>query len=179
MQATRRMPLGALAIALATGAAGTQNYLACWTRTRTDFSLTCHSVQRARLPLSSRAISLGSFTVRWQGTSCSSSFVSKVLGANYNRANNFHPVANKFATCTPMHPSGGTSSTPPNQVSWFLVNLLAPDLPSEILDLGFLAPLLFQKLIITIIWVFFGLSQTPADPQLLSGALLAAVLSFL
>ena len=25
----------------------------------------------------------------WQGTSCSSSFVSKVLGANYNRANNF------------------------------------------------------------------------------------------
>ena len=38
--------------------------------------------------------------VRWQGTSCSSSFVSKVLGANYNRANNFHPVADKFATCT-------------------------------------------------------------------------------
>ena len=31
---------------------------------------------------------------RWQGTSCSSSFVSKVLGANYKRANNFHPVAN-------------------------------------------------------------------------------------
>ena len=45
-------------------------------------------------------ISLGSFTVRWQGTSCSSSFVSKVLGANYNRANNFHPVADKFAMCT-------------------------------------------------------------------------------
>ena len=38
--------------------------------------------------------------VRWQGTSCSSSFVSKVLGANYNRANNFHPVADKFAMCT-------------------------------------------------------------------------------
>ena len=69
-------------------------------RTRTDFSLTCHSVQGARQPLSSRAISLGSFTVRWQGTSCSSSFVSKVLGANYNRANNFHPVADKFALCT-------------------------------------------------------------------------------
>ena len=33
---------------------------------------------------------------RWQWTSCSSSFVSKVLGANYNRANNFHPVADKF-----------------------------------------------------------------------------------
>ena len=60
----------------------------------------CHSVQGARQPLSSRAISLGSFTVRWQGTSCSSSFVSKVLGANYNRANNFHPVADKFAMCT-------------------------------------------------------------------------------
>ena len=27
-------------------------------------------------------------------------FVSKVLGANYNRANNFHPVADKFAMCT-------------------------------------------------------------------------------
>ena len=41
---------------------------------------------------------------RWQGTSCSSSLLSKVLGANYNRANqranNFHPVADKFAMCT-------------------------------------------------------------------------------
>ena len=34
---------------------------------------------------------------RWQGTSCSSSFVSKVLGANCKIANNFHPVADKFA----------------------------------------------------------------------------------
>ena len=42
--------------------ARTQNYLACWTRTRTDFSFTCYSVQGARQPLSSRAISLGSFT---------------------------------------------------------------------------------------------------------------------
>ena len=33
---------------------------------------------------------------RWQGTSCSCSFVSKVLGANCKRANNFHPVADKF-----------------------------------------------------------------------------------
>ena len=31
---------------------------------------------------------------------CSSSFVSKVLGANCNRANDFHPVADKFAMCT-------------------------------------------------------------------------------
>ena len=30
---------------------------------RHDFSLTCHSVQRARQPLSRRAISGGSFTV--------------------------------------------------------------------------------------------------------------------
>ena len=33
----------------------------------------------------------------WQGTSCSSSFVSKVLGANCKRVNNFNPVADKFA----------------------------------------------------------------------------------
>ena len=37
---------------------------------------------------------------RGQGTSCSSSFVSKVLGANYKRANNFLPVAQKFTMCT-------------------------------------------------------------------------------
>ena len=43
--------------------ARTQDYLACWTRTRHDFSLTCHSVQRTRQPLSRRAISVGSFTV--------------------------------------------------------------------------------------------------------------------
>ena len=35
-----------------------------------------------------------------QGTSCSSSFVSKVLGANYKTANNFLPVAQKFTMCT-------------------------------------------------------------------------------
>ena len=33
---------------------------------------------------------------RGQGTSCSSSFVSKVLGANYKRANNFLPVAHQI-----------------------------------------------------------------------------------
>ena len=33
---------------------------------------------------------------RGQRTSCSSSFVSKVLGANYKRANNFLPVAHKI-----------------------------------------------------------------------------------
>ena len=43
--------------------ARTQDYLSCWTRKRHDFSLTCHSVQRARQKLSRRAISRGSFTV--------------------------------------------------------------------------------------------------------------------
>ena len=47
----------------------------------TIFQLTCHSVQRARQPLSE----LACVASRWQGTSCSSSFVSKVLGANYKR----------------------------------------------------------------------------------------------
>ena len=61
LQATRRMPLWALAIALSTGK--NTDYLSCWTRTRHDFSLTCHSVQRARQKLSRRAISRGSFTV--------------------------------------------------------------------------------------------------------------------
>ena len=62
----------------------------------TIFQLTCHSVQRARQLLSG----LAWVASRWQGTSCSSSFVSKVLGASYKRANNFHPVADKFAMCT-------------------------------------------------------------------------------
>ena len=38
--------------------------------------------------------------VRWQGTSAPAHSSRKVLGANYNRANNFHPVADKFAMCT-------------------------------------------------------------------------------
>ena len=42
--------------------ARTQDHSACWTRTRHDFSLTCHSVQTARQPRSRLAISLGSFT---------------------------------------------------------------------------------------------------------------------
>ena len=37
---------------------------------------------------------------RRQGTSCSNSFVSKVLGANYKTANNFLPVTQKFTMCT-------------------------------------------------------------------------------
>ena len=34
---------------------------------------------------------------QWTSFTYYNSFVSKVLGANYNRANNFHPVADKFA----------------------------------------------------------------------------------
>ena len=41
--------------------ARTQDYLACLTRTRHYFSLTCHSVQRARQSLLRRAISVGSY----------------------------------------------------------------------------------------------------------------------
>ena len=80
--------------------ARTQDYLACWTRTRHDFLLTCtcHSVQRARQPLSRRAISLGSFTVA--GDFMLQFIRLESLGANYKRANNFHPVADKFAMCT-------------------------------------------------------------------------------
>ena len=91
----RRMPLWALAIALATG----KNTKLFGVLDQNENGFFTYVSQGARQSLSSRASSLGSFTVRWQGTSCSSSFVSKVLGANYNRANNFHPVADKFAMC--------------------------------------------------------------------------------
>ena len=44
--------------------------------------------QRAESKAANVTISLG-IASRWQGTSCSSSFISKVLGANWKRANNF------------------------------------------------------------------------------------------
>ena len=65
------------------------------------FSLTCHSVQRARQPLSRRAISLGSFTVAGDFVLQLIHRVSKVLGANYKRAIKQN-VADKFAMCTDM-----------------------------------------------------------------------------
>ena len=46
--------------------------------------------RRARLPID---INAESSYCPEQWTSYSNSFVSKVLGANYNRANNFYPVA--------------------------------------------------------------------------------------
>ena len=60
-------------------------------RTRHDFSLTCHSVQRARQPLSQRTISLGSFT--GAGDFVLQLIRLKVLAANYKRAENFVLVA--------------------------------------------------------------------------------------
>ena len=63
LQATRRIPLWALAIALSTGK-NTRLFVGLdQNKTRFDFSLTCHSVQKARQKLSRRAISRGSFTV--------------------------------------------------------------------------------------------------------------------
>ena len=60
LQATRRMPLWALAFALATGK-NTRLFGVLDQKNQTRFSTnTCHSVQSARQPLSRRAISLGS-----------------------------------------------------------------------------------------------------------------------
>ena len=51
--------------------------------------------EHARQPLLRRAISLGSFTV--SGDVVLKLICREVLGANCKRANNFHPVADKFA----------------------------------------------------------------------------------
>ena len=78
---------GAIVGALLTG---TQYYLACWTRTRHDFSLTCHSLQRATDE------QLAGVASRWQGAPAHSSRKSWERTA-CKRANNFNPVADKFA----------------------------------------------------------------------------------
>ena len=98
LQATRRMPLWALAIALATGKNTSLFGLLDQNETRffTLIRVTACREQGSHC----RDERLAWVASRWQGTSCSSSFVSKVLGANYKRANNFHPVADKFAMCT-------------------------------------------------------------------------------
>ena len=91
------MPLWALAIALSTGKNTILFGLLDHAERDTIFHLRVTArVQRARQPLSRRVIRVDSFTVRWQWTSCSSSFVWKVLGVNYNRTNNFYPVAEKI-----------------------------------------------------------------------------------
>ena len=85
--------------------ARTQDYLSCWTRTRHDLIFHLRVTACREQGKNCCDERLAGVASRWQGTSCSSSFVSKVLGANYNRANynranNFHPVADKFAMCT-------------------------------------------------------------------------------
>ena len=72
--------------------ARTQDYLACWTRTRHVFHLpvTACGEQGSHC----RDERLAGVASQWQGGS--SSFVSKVLGAS-KHVNNFNSVANKFA----------------------------------------------------------------------------------
>ena len=76
LQATRRNPFWTLAMTLRVAGYAKESILDACHRTNDgqehkiiwragpeqDFLLTCHSVQRARQPLSRRAISLGSFT---------------------------------------------------------------------------------------------------------------------
>ena len=90
LQATRRMPLWTLAIALATGK--NTGLFGVLDQNKTQFST--YVSQRAESKAATVTIWVAS---RGQWISYSNSFVSKVLGANYNRANNFHPVADKFA----------------------------------------------------------------------------------
>ena len=84
MQATRRMPLWALAIALATG----KNTKLFGVLDQNENGFFTYVSQRAE---SKVRISLGSFTV-------AEDLVLQLirlesLGANWKRANNFHPVA--------------------------------------------------------------------------------------
>ena len=57
------------------------------------YLVTCHSVQRARQPLSRRAISLGSFTGAVHFVLQLIRLESLGSELDYNRANNFHRVA--------------------------------------------------------------------------------------
>ena len=78
--------------------ARTQDYLACWSSGPERYTI-FHLPVTACREQSSHCLDerLAGVASRWQGTSCSSSFVSKVLGANCKRANNFNLVADKFA----------------------------------------------------------------------------------
>ena len=92
LQATRRMPLWALAIALATG----KNTRLFGLLDQNETGFFTYVSQRAESKAATVATSgLAWVASWWQGTSRSSSFVSKVLGANYKRANKLHPVADK------------------------------------------------------------------------------------
>ena len=94
LTATRGMPSWALAVALATDK-NTRSF-AMLNQKEIRFSLTCRRGRGSHR----QDERLAWVASRGQGTSCSSSFVSKVLGANYKRANNFLPVAHKFTMCT-------------------------------------------------------------------------------
>ena len=91
LQATRKMPLWALAISLSTNT----RLFGVLDQNETKFFtyLSQCAESKAATVMSRQAISGGSFTV----AGGSSSFVSKVLGANCKRGNNFNPVADKFA----------------------------------------------------------------------------------
>ena len=92
--ATRRMPLRALTIALSMGKNTRLVGVLDQNKTRffTYVSQRAESMQGSHC----RDKRLAWVASRWQGTSCSCSFISKVLGVNCKRANNFHTVTDKF-----------------------------------------------------------------------------------
>ena len=91
LQATQRMPLWTLAIALATG----KNTRLFGPEQDTIFYLRVTACREQGSHCHDERLAWVASRGQW--TSYYNSFVSKVLGANYNRANNFHPVADKFA----------------------------------------------------------------------------------
>ena len=91
LQATQRMPLWTLAIALATG----KNTRLFGSEQDTIFYLRVTACREQGSHCQDERLAWVASRGQW--TSYYNSFVSKVLGANYNRANNFHPVADKFA----------------------------------------------------------------------------------
>ena len=90
------MPLWTLGIALTTGK--NIGLFGVLDQNKTRFST--YVSQRAESKAASHCQNerLAWVASRGQWTSYSNSFVSKVLEANYNRANNFHPVAHKLIT---------------------------------------------------------------------------------
>ena len=96
LQATRRTPLWALAIALSTGKNTRLFVVLDQNKTRFFTYVSQHAESNQKL--SRRAISRGSFTV-------AGDFVLQLirlesLGSELNRANYFHSMADKFALCS-------------------------------------------------------------------------------
>ena len=88
LQTTRRMPLWTLAIALTTGK--NIRHFGVLDQNKIFYLRVTACREQGSHCQDERLAWLAS---RGQWISYSNSFVSKVLGANYNRANNFHPVA--------------------------------------------------------------------------------------